>query len=152
MTTIPEIPASMYNTTTEKIEDTWMLIFGKIKGKRRTMTLTASLLSLCGSHTLWISSIQLQGRILKSMVGRQHYVITHKIQQERHDICRKCEINVIAGNVQKMKWNLKGSVKMKMQGGEMVNLIKFLYIPQAVKNLLIASRLVSKGDMSRGTQ
>ena len=86
------------------------------------------------------------------MVGRQNCVITDNIKQERHDICRKCEINVTAGNGQNMKCDLKGSVNMKMQGGEMVNLIEFLYIPQAVKNLLIVSRIVSKGDTSRGTQ
>ena len=59
---------------------------------------------------------------------------------------------MIAGNVQKMKWNLKGSVKMKMKSGEMVNNIKVLYVPKATKNILIVSRIVSRGDASRATQ
>ena len=41
---------------------------------------------------------------------------------------------------------------MKMKSEEMVNNIKVLYLPQAVKNILIISRLVSRGYTSRATQ
>ena len=57
----------------------------------------------------------------------------------------KWEINFTMGNGQKMKCNLKGSVNMKLQDGQMAKLTKVLYVPQAVKNLLTVSQLVSKG-------
>ena len=41
---------------------------------------------------------------------------------------------------------------MKMQGKESVNLTKVLYIPQAFKNLLSVSMLVSKGDTMGATK
>ena len=56
------------------------------------------------------------------------------------------------GNVQKMKCELKGSVKMKLQYGITVKLTKVLYVPQAVKKLLRLSRLVSKGSAMGATQ
>ena len=42
-------------------------------------------------------------------------------------------------------WDLKVPVNMKVQGGETVELTDILYIPRAVKNILIVLRLVSKG-------
>ena len=53
-----------------------------------------------------------KGKIIRHqiMVGRQRCVITHKIQEERYDKYRKCEIYVIVGNGQKMNCELKGSV------------------------------------------
>ena len=45
----------------------------------------------------------------------------------------KCEINGIVVNGQKMKCDIKGSVNMKLQGGQTLNLIKVLYVTQAVK-------------------
>ena len=63
----------------------------------------------------------------------------------------KCDINVTVGNNRKMKCRLKGSVKMKLQDGKTVKLTKVLYVPQSVKNLLIVSRLVSKGSTMGGT-
>ena len=48
-------------------------------------------------------------------------------------------------NGQKIMWDLKVPVNMKVQGGETVELTDILYIPRAVKNILIVLRLVSKG-------
>ena len=50
-----------------------------------------------------------------------------------------------------MKCELKGSVNMKLQGGQTVKLTKVLYLPQAVKNLLGVSRRVSKFNKIRAT-
>ena len=55
-------------------------------------------------------------------------------------------------NGQKMKCNLKGSVNMKLKGGETVNLTKVLYVSQSVNTILGVSRLVSKGSMMGATQ
>ena len=60
------------------------------------------------------------------MVWIQQCVITHNIQQEIHDICRKCEINVTVGNGQKTKFKIEVSVKMNMQGGEKGKLTEVL--------------------------
>ena len=57
----------------------------------------------------------------------------------------KCDINVTVGNCQKMNYDIKVSVNMKFQYGQTVKLTRFLYIPQAVKNLLSVSRIMSKG-------
>ena len=76
--------------------------------------------------------------------------ITHK-KRDLTDI-KKCEINVTVGNGQKMKCELKGSVKMKTQDGQTVKLTGVLYVPQAVKNLLSVSRLISKGATMGTTQ
>ena len=51
-----------------------------------------------------------------------------------------------------MKCNLKGLLKMKMQGGETTKLKEVLYVPQYVKNLLGVSRLVSKRATMGDTQ
>ena len=51
-----------------------------------------------------------------------------------------------------MKCELKGSVNMKIQGGETVELSEVLYVHQAVKNLLSVSRLVSKAATMGATQ
>ena len=64
----------------------------------------------------------------------------------------KCEINVTVLNGQNMKCKLKGSVNMKLQDGQMVNLTKVLYVPQAVENLLSISKLVSNGATMASTQ
>ena len=58
---------------------------------------------------------------------------------------KKCEINVTVGNGQKMKCELKVSANMKIQVGQTVKLTQVQYVPQAVKNKLSISRLVSKG-------
>ena len=58
----------------------------------------------------------------------------------------------MVGNGQKMKCELKGSVKMKLQYGQTVKLTEVLYVPQAVKNMLSVSRLVAKGVIMRFTQ
>ena len=63
----------------------------------------------------------------------------------------KCEINVTVGNGQKMKCGLKGSVNMKLQDAQTVKLTEVLYVPQAVKNLLRISSIVSKGATMGGT-
>ena len=68
--------------------------------------------------------------------------ITYK-NKDMTDI-EKCEINVIMGNGQKMKCGLKGSVNKKLKVGETVKLTRFIYITQAVKNILSISRLISK--------
>ena len=70
------------------------------------------------------------------------FQITYK-KKDMTDI-EKCEINVTVGNGQKMKCELKGSVHVKLKGGETVNLTEVLYIPQSVKNLWSVSRLASK--------
>ena len=64
----------------------------------------------------------------------------------------KCEINVTVGNGQKMKCELKGSVKMKLQDQQMAKLIKVLYVIQAVEKLFSVPRLVSKGATMRSTK
>ena len=46
----------------------------------------------------------------------------------------KCDINVTVGNGHKMKCELKGSVNMKIQDGQTVELTVVLYMPQAMKN------------------
>ena len=46
---------------------------------------------------------------------------------------KKCEINATVGNGQKIKCELKGSVNMKFQYGQTVNLTEVLYVPQGVK-------------------
>ena len=56
------------------------------------------------------------------------------------------------GNGQKMKCDLKGSVNMNLQYGQTVKLTIVLYMPQAVKNLWSASRLVSKGATMGATK
>ena len=65
---------------------------------------------------------------------------------------KKCDINVTVVNGQKMKYELKGSVNMKIQDGQTVKLTEVLYVPQAVKNILSVSRLVYKGATMRFTQ
>ena len=57
----------------------------------------------------------------------------------------KCDINVTVGNGQKMKCELKVSVNMNLQDGQTVKLTKVMYATQSVRNLLSASRLISKG-------
>ena len=57
----------------------------------------------------------------------------------------KCDINVTVGSGQKIKCELKGSVKMKLQDGQTVKLTEVLYVPQAVEKLLSVSRLILKG-------
>ena len=64
----------------------------------------------------------------------------------------KCDINLSVGNGQKMNFKLRSSVNMKLQDGQTVKLTKDLYVPQAVKNILSVSRLVSKGETMGGTQ
>ena len=64
------------------------------------------------------------------MVGRQCSIIAHNIQEESMKDMDKCKINVTVGNVQKMKWELKGSVNMKLKGGETVKMTKDLYVTQ----------------------
>ena len=44
---------------------------------------------------------------------------------------KKYKINVTVGNDHDMKCDLKGSVKMKMQGRETTNLIEVLYVAQS---------------------
>ena len=56
------------------------------------------------------------------------------------------------GNDQKMNCELKVSVNMKLQDGKMVNLTEVFYMPQAVKNILSVSRIISKGAMMGATQ
>ena len=51
-----------------------------------------------------------------------------------------------------MKYGLKGTVNMKLQEGEMVELTEVLYVYQSVKNLLSVSRLVSKGSTMGATE
>ena len=57
----------------------------------------------------------------------------------------KSNINVTVGNGQKMKFELKGSVTMKLQYGQTVKLAEVLYAPQALEKLLSVSRLIQKG-------
>ena len=64
----------------------------------------------------------------------------------------KCDINITVGNDQNMKCKLKGSVNVKLKDVKTVKLTEFLYIPQAVKNRLSVSRIVSKGAMVGATQ
>ena len=64
----------------------------------------------------------------------------------------KCEINVTVGNGKKMKCELKGSIKMKLQYGKIIKLTEVLYMPQAAENLLSVWRLVSKGATMGATQ
>ena len=65
---------------------------------------------------------------------------------------KKCEIYVTVGNGQKIKCAVKGIVNMKPQGEETFKLTKVIYVPQAVNNFLIVSRLVSKGSTIGDTQ
>ena len=44
-----------------------------------------------------------------------------------------------------MKFEIKGAVDMKLQGGVAVKLNGILYVLQAVKNILIVLDLVAKG-------
>ena len=44
----------------------------------------------------------------------------------------KFKMNVTVVNGQNMKCGLKGSVNMKLKGGETFNLTKVLYVPQSV--------------------
>ena len=62
------------------------------------------------------------------------------------------EINVTVVNGQNMKCDLKGYVNIKFQDGKTVKLTKVLYVTQAVKNLLIVSRVMSKGANMGATQ
>ena len=64
----------------------------------------------------------------------------------------KCDINVMVVNGQNMKFDIKGYVNMKLQYGKTVKLTKFLYVPQAVKNILSVSRFASKGATMGATQ
>ena len=57
--------------------------------------------------------------------------ITHK-HKYMIDV-KKFEINVTVVNFQKMKCDLKGSMNMELQGGQIVKLTKVLYVPQVVK-------------------
>ena len=75
---------------------------------------------------------------------------THK-NKDMTDV-EKCEIGGTVINGQKMKCGLKGSVKMKPQDGQTVKLTEVLHVPQAVKNVLSVSRLVSKGVTMGATQ
>ena len=51
-----------------------------------------------------------------------------------------------------MKCKLKGSANTKVQDGQTVKLTKVLYVPQAVKLFLSASRIVSQGATVGATQ
>ena len=51
-----------------------------------------------------------------------------------------------------MKCELKGTLDMKLQGGGTVKLNDVLYVSQAAKNLLILSRLASKGATMGATK
>ena len=64
----------------------------------------------------------------------------------------KCEIYVTVRNGQKMKYELKCTLNMKLHGGETVKFPKVLYIPQAVKNILSVSMIAYKGDTMGATQ
>ena len=64
----------------------------------------------------------------------------------------KYEIDVTFEKGQKMKFELKVSVNMKLKLEETVNLAEVLYVPQAVKNILSIFRLVSKGATMGDTQ
>ena len=55
-------------------------------------------------------------------------------------------------NGQKIKCEIKGSVNMKLQYGQTVKITEVLYVPQAVKNLLRISSIVSKGTTMGATQ
>ena len=72
-------------------------------------------------------------------------------KKDRKDV-EKCEINVTARNGQKMKYKLKGSVKMNIQGGETAKLNKLIYLTQDFKSLLSVLRLVSKGATMKDNQ
>ena len=76
--------------------------------------------------------------------------ITYK-KKDMTDV-EKYEINVTVGNDQKMKCDLKVSVNMKLKDGQKMKLTEVLYVPQAVKNLLRVSRLLSKGATIGATQ
>ena len=58
----------------------------------------------------------------------------------------------MVGNCQNMKCELKGTVNMKLQGGEKSNLENVIYVPQPVKEILSVSRLVAKGDTMGATK
>ena len=55
------------------------------------------------------------------------------------------------GNGQKMNCELISTVNMKLKG-EIVKLTEFLYVPQAVNNILIGPRLISKGATTEDTK
>ena len=57
---------------------------------------------------------------------------------------KEFKIGVTVINYQKMKCEIKGTVNMKLQGGETFKLDEVLYLPQLVNNILSVSRLVSK--------
>ena len=65
---------------------------------------------------------------------------------------QKCEINVTVGNVQKIKFKIKGSVNIKLQYRQKLKLTEVLYVSQSAKNLLGVSRLGSEGATMRATQ
>ena len=64
----------------------------------------------------------------------------------------KSNINVTLGNGQKMKFEIKGSVTMKLQYGQAVKLTEILYAPQDLEKLLSVSRLILKGAAMGSTQ
>ena len=55
-------------------------------------------------------------------------------------------------NVQKMKYDIKGTVNMKLQLEETFNLNGVLYVPQTVKNILRVPRLIPKGTTMGNTK
>ena len=56
------------------------------------------------------------------------------------------------GNGQNMKYELKGTVNMKLKGVENMKLTEVLYVPQPVKNMLSISIIVSKGSTMRANK
>ena len=57
----------------------------------------------------------------------------------------ECNIDATVGNGKKVNCELRGTVNMTLQAGEMFNFTEVLYVPQAVKNILSISRLALKG-------
>ena len=63
-------------------------------------------------------------------IGLSSHII-HK-KKDMTDV-KKSDIYVMVGNGQKMKYELKVSVTMKLQYRQTVKLTKFLYAPQSLK-------------------
>ena len=86
------------------------------------------------------------------MVGIQRCVIAHHMHEENMTNIEECKIYVTVKNVHNMKFEIKGTVNITIQGGGMVKYTEVLYAPQVVKNILSISRLVSKLSMIGDTQ
>ena len=127
---LKEIPVSTGNATAVIKEVTGLLIVRRRKENRKTMTTKTYSWE---QHYVKHSKKRTIKKILMEsymIAERHHTLLTSK--KDTTEV-KTFDINVMVGNGQKMKYELKCSVNMKLQDGQTVKLTKVLYVPQSGK-------------------